>query len=267
MARFRPLCAAACVALALSSGFAEAAERELTVGFGVGAANDHEGADEFQALPLLSFDYQGRQIAVRSQGLGVEADMIPSARFQAGPTANYRGGRDDDVDDAAVALLPEVDDSIELGAYFATGAPLTALGLDDPGLLTVRFDFAHDVAEGHNGFLVRGALAFIRPLDDDLKAVIGLSTTYASSAYMNAFFDVTPAGAAASGLAPFNAEAGFKDVGATAVLSYKFADRWTASLIGNYRRLVGDAADSPVVQDVGSPNQFFGGVSIGYRVF
>jgi outer membrane scaffolding protein for murein synthesis (MipA/OmpV family) len=140
-------------------------------------------------------------------------------------------------------------------------------GLDDPGIIAARISFAHDVNEGHGGFLVDTSLSFIRPLTDSLKGVLSVSTSYASGRYMDAFFEVSASDSVASGLAPFSASSGFKDVGLTAVLTYAFTDSWSASFIGNYTRLVGDAADSPVVKQAGSPNQFFSGVTINYRAF
>lgn len=263
-----PILAFALILILPGAAFARETRRPtLTVSAGVGAKPEYEGADTYEPLPLLAFDYENRFIELRSRGLGIEADFIPALSFQAGPLARYRGGRDNDVDNAAVAALAEVDDAIELGAYIGGGAPLQVLGINDPGIVAGRLSFAHDVNEGHDGFLVEGSLSFIRPMTDALKAIVSLSTSYASGQYMDAFFDVSAADAIASGLAPFSASAGFKDVGITGVITYAFTDNWSASFIGNYTRLVGDAADSSIVRQVGSPNQFFSGFSINYKVF
>jgi outer membrane scaffolding protein for murein synthesis (MipA/OmpV family) len=37
------------------------------------------------------------------------------------------------------------------------------------------------------------------------------------------------------------------------------------AVLGTYARLLGDAEDSPIVDDVGDANQFFGGALINYR--
>lgn len=239
----------------------------LTLSAGAGVKPEHEGAEAIEALPLLGFNYENRFIAVRSRGLGIEADFIPALTFQAGPLARYRGGRDDDVDDPRVAALSEVGDSIELGIFIGAGAPVRRFGIDDPAIVAAKVSFAHDVNEGHGGFLIEPSLTLIRPLTDRLKAIGSVSTTYASGRYMDAFFNVSAADAVGSGLAPFGASAGFKDVGVTGVLRYAFTDNWSASLIGNYTRLVGDAADSPVVRQAGTANQFFSGVAINYKAF
>ncbi len=39
-------------------------------------------------------------------------------------------------------------------------------------------------------------------------------------------------------------------------------DRWTLMLIGRYAHLIGDAADSPIVE---TENQFYGGAALSYK--
>lgn len=91
----------------------------------------------------------------------------------------------------------------------------------------------------------------------------GTSATWASEDYADAFFSVTPQGAAASGLAPFEAGSGIKDVGLNVAATYALTDRWGLVATGSTSFLVGDAADSPIV-DAGSSVQFFGGVALSY---
>ena len=90
-----------------------------------------------------------------------------------------------------------------------------------------------------------------------------LSTTYASANYMESYFSVTPAQAAASGahLSAFDANAGFKDVSFDVGATYQLTRRWKARGSVGYSRLVNDAADSPVTAD---PNQFSAMVGLAY---
>ena len=75
----------------------------------------------------------------------------------------------------------------------------------------------------------------------------------------------TPAAdSARSGLNTYSADAGIKDAGLGVTLTYKFTDNWDVTGLANYTRLLGDAADSPVVDDEGDENQFFGGLTINY---
>jgi outer membrane protein len=82
---------------------------------------------------------------------------------------------------------------------------------------------------------------------------------------MSSYFGIDAADAARSGLDQFNADEGFKDVSVGGALTYSFLERWSVAVLGSYTRLIGDAEDSPVVDDVGDANQFFGGALINYR--
>jgi outer membrane scaffolding protein for murein synthesis (MipA/OmpV family) len=82
---------------------------------------------------------------------------------------------------------------------------------------------------------------------------------------MSDYFGIDADDAARSGLNQFDADAGFKDVGADLVLGFGQGPGWQASLVGRYRYLLDDAADSPIVDDEGDENQLFAGVLVGYR--
>jgi outer membrane scaffolding protein for murein synthesis (MipA/OmpV family) len=82
---------------------------------------------------------------------------------------------------------------------------------------------------------------------------------------MDSFFGIDGAQSAASGLEPFEAEAGLKDVGLSLRLNYGLTERWSILASGEYRRLLGDAADSPIVADEGSADQLQSFVALGYR--
>ena len=82
---------------------------------------------------------------------------------------------------------------------------------------------------------------------------------------MDSYFSIDASDAARSGLRQYNADAGIKDVAFGGTLTYGFSERWSISGLATYTRLVGDAADSPVVKNAGDENQFFGGTLINYR--
>ena len=53
-------------------------------------------------------------------------------------------------------------------------------------------------------------------------------------------------------------------VGVASTASYDLNDDFTFHLRGGWDRLIGDAADSPIVKE-GSTNQFYGGAGISYE--
>ncbi|MGQ3675706.1 MipA/OmpV family protein [Xanthobacter sp. TB0139] len=95
---------------------------------------------------------------------------------------------------------------------------------------------------------------------------IGPRLSYAGSDYMQTYYGVTATQAALATfllnpMSAYQAGSGFDKVGATAQLSYNFENGITAGVYGTYGYLIGDAADSPLVED---RNQFTTGVTLSY---
>lgn len=90
------------------------------------------------------------------------------------------------------------------------------------------------------------------------------NTTYASGDYMSHYFSVNQQESARTGIDTNNADADFKDVTFNVGFVYHITQSWNLSLLGQYKRLVGDAADCPVVDDEGDKNNFAGGFTVTY---
>ena len=54
-------------------------------------------------------------------------------------------------------------------------------------------------------------------------------------------------------------------MGAGTSLIYPFNKFWSFITIANYTRLLNDAANSPLVENAGSKNQFWLGLGVAYR--
>ena len=76
---------------------------------------------------------------------------------------------------------------------------------------------------------------------------------------------MTSGDASRSGLDTYDAHSGFKNVGVSASLTYALTPHWSLTGLASYERLLGDAADSPVVDDRGSENQVVGAALVNYR--
>jgi outer membrane protein len=87
---------------------------------------------------------------------------------------------------------------------------------------------------------------------------------YASEDYMSSFFDVTASDSALSGLPQFDADAAFRDVGISLMGMWHLNQAWHIAGGFEYKLLLGDAADSPVVDQRGDENQISVGVSLLY---
>jgi outer membrane protein len=62
----------------------------------------------------------------------------------------------------------------------------------------------------------------------------------------------------------YNAGGGLYSYGAGAQLEYFLSPQWSAHVFGEYERLTGDAANSPLVTQRGSADQFTVGVGATY---
>jgi outer membrane protein len=234
--------------------------KTFSLGAGLGVVPDYEGSDDYKAVPVPFANAvwnSGRSLELR--GLKLKANLARSdwgfgrETWRFGPVANYRFGRDN-VDDNKVDKLQNVDASFELGGF-------VDVGLDN---WSFKVEALQDVADGHEGFLLKLKGGYKYPIDQSWILALGVFTTYADGSYMNSYFSIDNRDAARSGLKKFNADSGFKDVGFEVGASYMFAENWSVRALGRYARLVGDAADSPVTDDQGSENQFLAGAVIIY---
>lgn len=91
---------------------------------------------------------------------------------------------------------------------------------------------------------------------------VALGATYGSSDYMDSYFSVSSEGSADSGLPAFTAGSGVRDVRATLVFIRPLSREWQIGAGLLYSRLMDDAADSPIVADRGSRDQFVFGVGV-----
>lgn len=69
-----------------------------------------------------------------------------------------------------------------------------------------------------------------------------------------------------SGLPVYALKAGLRDVGLSAKVSYALTETWDLQLLGSYKRLLGDAADSPIVNTEGAADQVSAAVAVAYRL-
>ncbi len=240
---------------------AESEGKDWTVRLGAGTLYQpkYEGANEHKIvpLPLLIVSYRDL-VFLRGPLLGVNAFTVRGARpgdkLQIGPLVRYQFGRDED-DSKDLRGMGDVDGSVEAGGFITYG-----IGPWSAGLTLFR-----DVSNSHDGLTAKLATGHRMPLGPKVTLRSEISATWADEAYTETFFGVTAAQAARSGMRQYRAEGGVKDAGLTLDLDYKLSDHWGVTGRLGYKRLLGDAADSPLVQDRGSANQLSTGLFLGYK--
>jgi MipA family protein len=223
------------------------------LGLGFAAVPDYEGSSDYRAVPVPYIHWQGENRYFDLTGLTAKANLLNSSVIEFGPRLRVRPARED-VKNNRVDRLQSTDTAVELGGF---------VGLN-LGPWNAEVWVTQDVADAYDGQLAGFDGGYTWPVDQDWTLGVGASTTYASGKYMETYFGVDAANAQRSGLREYDAGRGFKDVGANLNATYNGWEHWQLSGLLSYKRLVGDAEDSPITKE-GSANQFVGGVILIYR--
>jgi outer membrane scaffolding protein for murein synthesis (MipA/OmpV family) len=88
-------------------------------------------------------------------------------------------------------------------------------------------------------------------IDARQRFSLGVSVSGANARYLQTWYGVTPAQSAASGYAVYEPGSGLRDIGASATWRIEFDPQWAGFTSLGIGRLVGPAADSPLVRRAG----------------
>ena len=239
----------------------------LTLGGAAIVKPKYEGSDEFETIPIPiiipkfsdTIEDDGSAITqvrkrVNFRGLDdIRIRILGGERLQAGAVTGYITKRDQN-DGPLLRGLGDIDGGLVAGAY--TGFTLGAFQFDAAILEKVTGDDA--------GPEYRFGVETTRHVTERAEIGLRVGTTFASDDYMQTYFGVTPAQSRNSkaGLPAYAPDAGIKDVFVAVGASIDLSDRWLLKAGARYGRLLGDAADSPVVE---TADQVSGTIGLGYR--
>jgi MipA family protein len=222
---------------------APASDWSVTVGAGVQVEPRYPGASSQSAMPIPAFDieYKNRWFAKQDMPFGVYA--INDAHWSVGLALQYDMDNERHPGDAPrVAALPDLPMTPRAKAF----ADYTW------SALTVSTSVAQDIG-GHGEGLIADANAIVTlPLPGGkFYFNIGPGLSWGDRQYQTAFFGVTPAQSAASGLPAYTAHAGIASDYLSTELDWLITQHWIASVNVKLARLQGSAAHSPVVSSRG----------------
>ena len=222
---------------------------------------DYVGSDDatIAAAPAGRFTF-GKNQEIKLVATTLSSNLLGHEFLRLGPTINYRFGRKS-VDDELVDLMNDIDGTFEVGA---------TVGLDFRNDTNPRFrfgvflEFLQDVGDGHEGTVVTGTLQYWKPINRAWDFGLRTGLTYGSGDYMNTYFGVSAADSARSGLPQFSAGDGLRDVTVTPSLMLHLSEKWHVGGFLRYQRILSNAADSPVVDQRGTPDQIWFGLGAAY---
>jgi outer membrane scaffolding protein for murein synthesis (MipA/OmpV family) len=227
----------------------------LTLGAFGGVGADYEGSNDYRffGAPVVDLRYRDLFFLSVRDGLGVS--LVRIGGFTAGPMVRVRFGRDQD-DNDALKGLGDVGPTIEGGLFarYRTGG--FVFGVE--GVQGLNGD-------GHRGATLHANAGYGGRLAERWRYSLGPSVTWADGNYTRTYFGISQDQAARSVYSPYDAQSGFKDVAFGGTLTWSFTDAMAVTAIAEVKQLLGDAADSPIVDQAGSATQGFLGLSLSYR--
>lgn len=225
------LLAIALLAMPLATA-AAAQDFSVDLGLGVTGKPVYPGAEDAEATPWLIW---------RNARFGAAGEGDKQG-FSVSPSFNIVGERKAE-DDAALTGMKDIDRAYELGAKVSYGAgPVTAYG-------SVRKGF-----EGHSGITGEIGAKYRTDLSDRVTLWSGLELGYGDSDYTDTYFGVSPEEAIASRYSEYDPSGGFTSAAVKFQARYAINDK--TAILGEveYGKLIGDAGDSPVVQEEWQPS-------------
>lgn len=224
----------------------------LTIGGGAIYAPTYLGSDHYDADPLPLFDLRYADRAFLSTRDGAGLNLLESgSNWRAGPVIKYRMARDQD-DDAALRGMGDVDAAGEAGGYVHYDLRPFTIGTE------LRQGFG-----GHDAVIGDAFINWSTKLSDSLMLTVGPKVTMASRDFTQTYFGITPGQSARSGYRAYNPDGAYYSYGLGASLRYQINDTLSLGGFAGVDRIAGDAADSPLVDQAGSPTQARLGLTLG----
>lgn len=233
-----------------------------TIGIGLGRTVEFPGSNDYTFSPRASFEIETSVGIFKNDDIGVQLDLIKSGSVDTGPVLRINTGRDDSVSDAAVAALPEIEASAEVGWFVGSGFKLSSLGLKSDAIVIGRLSALTDAGDGHGGTLINGSVGLVMPINEKLRFVPSMSFNYADDNYTQTFYGVDSTSASAE-LGEFKASGGIESTQFAIFGIRKINEKWSITGVGAFNTLQGDAAESPITKR-GSKTNLFSGFTINY---
>ena len=249
----------ACAALlaisspALAEDGQDKEDLRIRVGLGGQLKPKFIGSDETHVLPLIDLDLARGDnpfpFEAPDDSFGVR--LFSKGGFAIGPAANIQGKRKESDVGAPVG---KVKTTIEVGGF-------AEYELSDS--FRVRADFRKGLG-GHDGLVGSIGADYIRRDGDRYVFSIGPRALFSNARFQRAYFGVDTDAALASGLPTYQPDGGIYAVASASGLSFQFNPQFGMFGYARYERLVGDAAKSPIIRELGSRNQLSGGLGLSY---
>jgi len=207
--------------------------------------------NEARAVPVLDAQWSNGWFAGTTNGVGINLSRTPGLAYGVRLTADLGRKASDSIE---LRGLGDVDAAVEVGG-FANWRVTDSLSL----VSSIRYGSGND----KNGLVAHLGASHRLALAPDWSLGTQLMVSVANKEAMRSYFGVSAAQSAASGRTAYSPSAGMRDSRFSMTLMHRWSPQVNLMLGASYTRLLGDAADSPVVRDKAYPS-FVGGVTYSF---
>ncbi len=220
---------------------------------GVSYANwpDYLGADQGQEHLSLLLDFEMGPGGFLNNADGLGWRIITLDALESKLSLNWKGEQEH-MD--GTSGLNSVGNELHFEADLVLAGPAASYELEYSRPLS-----------GYEGWTLTGAIVTEFPMPTGVLTT-RLGLTHGSEYWMDSYYGITDAEAAASGLAAYSPNAGLRDLFLDATVDIPIDASMGIELRGGYKRLLGPAANAPQVDKAGSADDFTFGLSFYYRL-
>ncbi len=247
----------------------------FSIAAGIVSVPSYSGSDERNILP--GFYLRGRVsgFAFSTRGTNLQLDLVRQRRGEKtdvkfGPIINLRSDRTGRIKDPQVEALGEKKLAIEAGVMAGvTHTGLVTSGYDQLGFRVVALK---DISGRHGSWAISPTIDYGTPLSKRAYVGVSASVNLYGKGFGGYYYDIDPAGSAASGLPVYDragrkATVGKYTLGMAGAYALSGDLRKGFVLIGGaqYGRMLGRFGNSPIVSIAGSRNQWLAGGGVAYQ--
>ncbi|MCF7688369.1 MAG: MipA/OmpV family protein [Cephaloticoccus sp.] len=243
----------------------------VSVGGGAIWAPAFPGSNDYQLMVVPDVRVNYGEVFFASVDKGIGYNLINNESWVAGPVAKVDFGRKADGDSTfrvagsksnALIGFQDLDATMQVGAFVSHRS----------AGWTTKLELVQALG-GHEGLTADVSLEYLMNLSESgnrngppLLFATGPRLRWADANYTNAYFGVTVRDALATGLPAYRTSSGVNTLGWGAAVVRPINRQLSFIAFAGYDRLLGDAADSPLVQQRGSENQFSLGLLLAYKL-
>ncbi|MCP1727272.1 outer membrane protein [Natronospira proteinivora] len=225
----------------------------VSVGAGAMIFPEYQGSSDYRALPLPMVQANWGNRASLGMAQGFQYNFFNHERWQASTFLRYMGGRNNS---GALSDIERKDGGLASGGRLRLRLGPVSVSS------TVQTPLSGDIS----GSQANLAATFMGMSPGSRWIyTVGPSITWTSDNRSNGLYGLNESDAQTLGVSPYEAESGISASRLTMTLTRVISKQQTATAIISMNYLQGDAANSPLIQDLGERRQAMGGVILSWH--